>query len=227
MTRKSLFKKICFAVIAAAVFTLFAAGSASALRDSQIPNLDKIREMITGYRESGDWGREIDAVGAKGVAIIDAECDKKARQAIVFDIDETTIDNYEFFSEGDFASEQNKWREWVQSGKAPAIAGIKRIYDEAVAKGVRVFFITGRGERSREATERNLKAAGYAKYERLVMRKGDEGKLTALDYKSAKRARIEKEGFRIILNVGDQYSDLLGGHSKNTLKVPNPMYFIP
>ena len=45
---------------------------------------------------------------------------------------------------------------------------------------------------------------------------------------SGERARIEEElGFTILVNVGDQDSDLAGGHARKAFKLPNPMYFIP
>lgn len=34
-------------------------------------------------------------------------------------------------------------------------------------------------------------------------------------------------GFRIIVNVGDQESDLAGGHAERAFKLPNPFYIIP
>ena len=45
-------------------------------------------------------------------------------------------------------------------------------------------------------------------------------------YKSGERAKIEQRGYRIIANVGDQESDLQGGHADRAFKLPNPFYFI-
>jgi len=112
----------------------------------------------------------------------------------------------------------------MTSGKAPAIKGSKKIYDEAVSKGIYVFFITGRAESLRAATENNLNLAGYTKYEKMIMH--DKTGETALVYKTAARAAVERSGYRIILSVGDQESDLLGGYTLNTLKLPNPMYIL-
>ena len=50
---------------------------------------------------------------------------------------------------------------------------------------------------------------------------------SAADFKSVQRARIEQADYTIIANVGDQRSDLEGGHAKETFKMPNPFYFIP
>jgi hypothetical protein len=34
-------------------------------------------------------------------------------------------------------------------------------------------------------------------------------------------------GFVIIASIGDQWSDLEGGHAERVFKVPNPFYLIP
>jgi hypothetical protein len=46
-------------------------------------------------------------------------------------------------------------------------------------------------------------------------------------YKSATRAHIESLGYDIVANLGDQYSDLRGGHADRAFKLPNPNYFLP
>ncbi|KAF8732794.1 hypothetical protein HU200_015133 [Digitaria exilis] len=51
---------------------------------------------------------------------------------------------------------------------------------------------------------------------------------TATVYKSEKRREMEEEGYRILGNSGDQWSDLLGSSmSVRSFKLPNPMYYIP
>ena len=51
--------------------------------------------------------------------------------------------------------------------------------------------------------------------------------LTAMAYKSAARRQIVKQGYRIVLNVGDQWSDLQGiPEAEYSVKYPNPYYFI-
>ena len=54
----------------------------------------------------------------------------------------------------------------------------------------------------------------------------DIGK-TAVQYKSERRAAMEAEGFKILGNSGDQWSDLIGSPmATRSFKLPNPMYFI-
>jgi predicted secreted acid phosphatase len=48
-----------------------------------------------------------------------------------------------------------------------------------------------------------------------------------IKYKSGTRAYIESQGYDIVANFGDQYSDLLGGFADKTFKMPNPNYYLP
>lgn len=58
-------------------------------------------------------------------------------------------------------------------------------------------------------------------------RQTSESGTTAVVYKSKKRKELEAQGYRILGNMGDQWSDLLGTHVGNhTFKVPDPMYYI-
>jgi predicted secreted acid phosphatase len=48
-----------------------------------------------------------------------------------------------------------------------------------------------------------------------------------IQYKSGTRAYIESQGYDIVGDFGDQFSDLLGGFSDKTFKMPNPNYYLP
>jgi HAD superfamily, subfamily IIIB (Acid phosphatase) len=50
---------------------------------------------------------------------------------------------------------------------------------------------------------------------------------TTIEYKSGTRRHISSEGYKIVADFGDQYSDLLGGNAGHQVKIPNPMYYIP
>jgi hypothetical protein len=50
---------------------------------------------------------------------------------------------------------------------------------------------------------------------------------SAASFKAPVRAAIEGTGYTIIANVGDQPSDLAGGHAEKTFLLPNPFYRIP
>jgi predicted secreted acid phosphatase len=48
-----------------------------------------------------------------------------------------------------------------------------------------------------------------------------------IQYKSGTRAYIESQGYNIVADIGDQFSDLLGGFADKTFKMPNPNYYLP
>jgi predicted secreted acid phosphatase len=48
-----------------------------------------------------------------------------------------------------------------------------------------------------------------------------------IPYKSGTRAYIESQGYDVVADVGDQFSDLLGGFADKTFKMPNPNYYLP
>jgi HAD superfamily, subfamily IIIB (Acid phosphatase) len=57
------------------------------------------------------------------------------------------------------------------------------------------------------------------------MRPNDYDRESVVPYKSGARRAIQRRGFRIVANLGDQRSDLRGGHSERRYYIPNPMYF--
>src|SRR5262245_24914591 len=48
-----------------------------------------------------------------------------------------------------------------------------------------------------------------------------------IQYKSGTRAYIESQGYDIVANFGDQFSDLENGFADKTFKMPNPNYYLP
>ena len=148
--------------------------------------------------------------------------------AIVLDIDETTLSNLPHLLANDFGYVDEVWDRWVQSAQARAIIPVQVVYDTAVRGQVAVFFITGRDESQRTATEKNLRAAGYETWTKVYFRPATspDPKPSARDYKTAIRRQLVAEGYVIIANIGDQQSDLAGGYAEKIFKLPNPFYLI-
>src|SRR5262249_31593165 len=130
--------------------------------------------------------------------------------------------------------------DWQQSAAAQALQPTLKLYKTArcieVAQPctpVDVFFITGRreiehnNEKPSEWTLRNLKLAGYGDIARDHLYMREPASSGVADYKTSKRIDVENRGFVIIASIGDQKSDLAGGHAEMPFKVPNPFYFIP
>jgi predicted secreted acid phosphatase len=92
--------------------------------------------------------------------------------------------------------------------------------------GVAVFFISGRPASLHEATESNLREQGY-EWTGLILLPDDSQFASAADFKAPQRRKITEQEYTIILNVGDQESDLKGGYAERTFKLPNPVYYLP
>jgi putative acid phosphatase of HAD superfamily subfamily IIIB len=50
---------------------------------------------------------------------------------------------------------------------------------------------------------------------------------SAADFKTPVRMEIEHTGYTIIANMGDQPSDLRGGHAEKKFLLPDPFYRVP
>ncbi|KAJ6820941.1 acid phosphatase 1-like [Iris pallida] len=153
------------------------------------------------------------------------------RDAWLFDIDETLLSNLPYYADHGFGLELFNGQEfdkWVEMAMAPAIESSLKLYEEVKGLGYKIFLLTGRGEGQRTVTTYNLNKVGIEGWEKLILRGLDDHGKPAKTYKSEKRAEIEAEGYRILGNSGDQWSDLLGfATSDRSFKLPNPMYYIP
>jgi hypothetical protein len=156
-----------------------------------------------------------------------ADHSKCPRPAIVLDIDETSLSNYTNLAATNFTNTTGQLAIGVIGGNDPVIQPTLDLYNFAKSHGVAVFFITGRPASIplvRTQTEANLHSAGYQNWDGLILNPTIGG--SAIPYKSGERAKIEQQGFNIVANVGDQESDLRGGHADRAFKLPNPYYFI-
>ncbi|CAJ1951071.1 unnamed protein product [Sphenostylis stenocarpa] len=153
------------------------------------------------------------------------------RDAWVFDIDETTLSDLPYFADHGFGAEpfnSTAYNAWVYLGVAPALPESLKLYRKLVTLGIKIIFLTGRTQAQHEVTAANLKQAGYYKWEKLITKDTTiyNGK-TALTYKSTERKKVEEEGYKIIGNIGDQWSDILGTNTgARTFKLPDPMYYL-
>lgn len=151
--------------------------------------------------------------------------DKAKHLAIVFDIDETALSNYTAIDADNFTFGPKSQAEATDE-IGTAIQPTLDVFNAAKARGITPFFITGRPEAQRAPTVENLAREGYTGYKQLYLKPAGTT-LTTVAYKSGAREDIEKQGYTIVANIGDQYSDLAGGHAAIAFKLPNPFYFLP
>jgi hypothetical protein len=74
---------------------------------------------------------------------------------------------------------------------------------------------------------RNLDKAGYEDYAKLYMVPNGAHFASAADFKTPIRVKIERAGYTIVANMGDQPSDLQGGHAEKKFLLPDPFYRVP
>lgn len=189
-------------------------------------NIYLLKQELRAYVTSGQYLGDIAVVAEQANRWIEQRAAKRVpgeRPAVVLDLDETLLFNWPHISGNDFGYLLEAWQRWVDAAKAPAIEPVREVYRGARRRGLDVFFITGRPERDRRSTERNLRAIGCGEFAELIC-KPDGAKGTTAAFKTAARARLAKEGWTVIANVGDQHSDLSGGFAERTFKLPNPFY---
>ena len=205
------------------------------------PNIGELKQRLLAYQASGAYARGLAAVAARAQAAIEQHAGAVAKAALILDIDETSLSNWPRILADDFGYIPSGacdrlpngpcgTRAWELSARAPVIAPTLRLFNAARAKGVSVFFITGRDEGERVATVRNLHRAGYRGWTRLTMKPAKLKVKSAADFKARERAKIAAMGYTIIANMGDQPSDLAGGNPDDPARqflLPNPFYRIP
>jgi hypothetical protein len=190
--------------------------------DSDAAKAKKVKTCKTSYRRirtgtKRGLYRRVRSCRTKSVAPERIE----GKAAIVLDIDETSLSNYQGLAATNFSTIGNAIQPALGTGSA--IAPTVELYKLARSRGVAVFFITGRPSLIKSPTESNLRAAGYTTWDGLQFKPSGP---TTKAYKSGARADLEKKGYDIVANVGDQESDLDGGHADRAFKLPNPFYFI-
>lgn len=222
---------------------------------SEPDNIDFFKQRLLYYRCTA-YEHDIADVLDAALKWVSARAPEVQHPAIVLDIDETSLLNWPRIYQDDYAyfpsfpsgacnfaqvGDPCGDLDWQQSGLAVAIAPTLALYkfarciDQVPSCGkIEVFFVTGRREIEHNHempsvwTLHNLDRAGYGTVERDHLYMRDPASTgSAANHKIPARADIESRGFTIIASIGDQKSDLTGGHAEMTFKVPNPFYFIP
>ncbi|MQY36291.1 hypothetical protein SRB17_42900 [Streptomyces sp. RB17] len=152
------------------------------------------------------WQKDCQAVMDQALPYLKeriADAGPGEKQAIVFDIDNTTL-------ETDFGF----------SYPQPANKPVLNVAQYAQEHGVSLFFVTARPGIIYLPTEYNLEHDGYDVSGLYVRGLFDLFKDVAA-YKTAQRVDIENKGYTIIANIGNSATDLSGGHAEKTFKLPD------
>lgn len=227
--------------------SLLTLSTASASYLTPSTNLSVLAQQIITYHESGAYVYDIAKVADQAQTYLEQRIQQNKalkdpkKLAVVLDIDETSLSNYRDLKALDFGGTAKMQNAAENRSDDSAIQPTLQLYRYAIGHGVTVFFITGRTEQSREATLKNLVNVGYTSVKSstqncenspvskqclLYLRDGKFLNTSAIPYKTAMRKKLEQAGYDVVINVGDQYSDLAGGYSERTYKYPDYMYYI-
>jgi HAD superfamily, subfamily IIIB (Acid phosphatase) len=199
-------------------------------------NLDKLKKQLRAYAANG-YDQDVKLVLDDALAYVMRRADKVQHPAVVLDIDETSLSNLKSLLGSDFGNIRSicskvpftcELAERIVLARAKPIEPAVKFVDALQEKHIAVFFISGRRESERSTTIRSLHRAGFDDWADLRMRPDDDKSKSVVPFKSGERAKIEsgKKPYIILATIGDQQSDLEGGHAECTIKVPNPFYFI-
>lgn len=188
-------------------------------------NLSIAREEVQQYYESGKFDQELDAVIAEAKEKF-SRVEFKKNSVVIFDVDETALNNYELAKQMGFGYVYELNKKWNADMKAPAIKEVKELYDFLLSKGAKIIFLTGRNFPEYKVTYENLNRDGYTTFDTLITQMDDERNLSATEFKSKKRVELTEKGYNIVGTVGDQWSDLEGPDHGIQVKIPNYLYLI-
>jgi len=195
------------AALAAVAVPAHAADSAdSAATASPANSATATATATAGKVDYGTWQKDCQTVMDQALPYLQAriaDARPGEKQAIVFDVDNTTLQTDLGFS-------------IPQAANKPVL----NVAQYAQAHGVALFFVTARPGIIEEPTEWNLEHDGYRVSGLYVRGFLDLFKDVAA-YKTAQRADIENHGYTIIANIGNSATDLSGGHAEKTFKLPD------
>ena len=227
---------------------LLFASAANAGELTPTTNLSLLKQQIISYHRSGAYTYDIEKIADQARTYLQKRVEENKslgrpkQLAMVLDIDDTYLSNYQDEQHLNFGGTMKTVNAAEARGDDSAIMPMLGLYQYATSHGVSVFFVTGRTEEYREVSLKNLIKAGYTTVKKsmgrcenlpvskecfLYLRNAKYRHTSAIPYKTAMRKKIEAAGYDIVVNMGDQYSDLAGGYSERTYKYPNYMYYIP
>jgi predicted secreted acid phosphatase len=210
-------RRLIVPLILVACLLLAAAATGATTRTTTTP--DQLRAGHAAYEKA------ITAGYGKATKLLDAQVAKHPKKpTVVMDIDETTLSNWSCLDAADF--DLSGLVTCIVKSSSTAFPAAKAFIKHARAKHVAIAFITGAPQAACALRRKNLVAQGIKAPFTLICRPASDTKDSVVPYKSGERRKLVKKGATIVLNIGDQASDLSGGSARKTYRLPNPIYVI-
>lgn len=129
--------------------------------------------------------------------------------AVIADVDETLIDNslYQvWMMKNDKTFSLETWSKFCATQTSTAIPGAVEFCKYADSKGAKIFYITNRDAKDKEATRQNMAKLGFPMGGNVDVFMTQREKPDWGSAKSTRRAVVTKD-YRVLLNLGDNYGD--------------------
>lgn len=160
---------------------------------------DRARAQIDAALKDTRWTAAIEQSGEFS----------KLPPAVIFDIDETVLDNSPFqgqlvLNRSDY--DPQLWKEWVSLAKADAVPGAIEFIRYLKQQGVQVFYVTNRSNDEESFTRKNLQALGLnlSEVPDSVLSQNER---PAWNSDKSSRRKYLADSYRILLLVGDDLGD--------------------
>jgi acid phosphatase len=207
-------------------FTIFAlAFVLISCSSNQLVNLRTSKDIVKEYYESGKYDDEMNEV-IKDAKEKFNKVEIKKNSVVIFDVDETALNNYGLAKQMDFGYVYDLNKKWNEELKAPAIKQTQDLYFYLLNKGFKIIFLTARNYNEYDVTYKNLIQEGYSGFDTLITQSKEDQNLKSQEFKSKVRTELTNKGYEIVGTVGDQWTDLNGPYSGIQIKIPNYLYEI-
>lgn len=162
---------------------------------------------------------EADACYRQGYAAAEARLaalgHSDGKDVVVTDLDETVISNAAWTARRilDGKDYPHLWNEWEREGKATAFGGAVEFFKLADHLGYRICYLSNRNTENTAATLANL--------QKLGLPQADTAHIMFLppntsSSKEARRQKLRRQGYRIVMLMGDNLADFIDLASKST-----------
>ncbi len=151
--------------------------AAPPLDGDQIPNVTTVESQIKAYYGSvagtepgvgavtlpsptSNYAKQVTSIEAQAKAYLSYAIrvtgHQKAKPALIFDVDDTTLNTYDYEISSQFGYTPASNATFVNDEAFPAVFGMPALVNWASTNGYTVFFLTGRPESQRTPTAGNL-----------------------------------------------------------------------
>lgn len=224
------------------LFTCTVPSHAFIVRAQEPGNIARLTNKVLKYYSSGHYLKDVEKVDAQALSFLKMRLsDPKVQKnpshfAVVFDADETLYSNaaqsklvaragtLAFLA---FSQKHDAVLKYNKSLEPVVLQSTQKVFQFAKDHKLSIFILTANREDFRSIVEKRLKATHYSGWTKLILRPKSLKTQSFQKFKASVRQGLEKKGFHILANIGDQNSDLAGGYTEAGFKLPNAFDALP